>query len=304
VKLGGVWYREALTETAFFSYKIKKLIYVGETKYQKVEVVDTYDYGKCLILDGKLQSAVKDEWVYHEALVHPLMVTHPNPKNILVIGGGEGAVLREVLKHGSVVSVTMVDLDKEVIEISKKYLGEICKNSFNNKKVKLVFADGRKFLEKQPKESFDGIIVDVTDPLEEGPSALLYTKEFYRLIKSRLKKDGLMVTQATSIYHSLDCFSRIYKTISVVFPVARAFKADVPAYSSAWGFVLGSKKYDPLKLNQKDVDRILKERKIKNLKFYDGLTHQTMFILPKHLRKKLQKEKEIVKDSKPVFMAS
>jgi len=304
VKLGGVWYREALTETAFFSYKIKKLIYVGETRYQKVEVVDTYDYGKCLILDGKLQSSAKDEWVYHEALVHPLMVTHPNPRNILVIGGGEGAVLREVLKYDSVVSVVMVDLDREVIEISKKYLGEFCKNSFSNGKVKLVFSDGRKFLEKQPKESFDGIIVDATDPLEGGPSTLLYTKEFYSLVRSRLRKDGLMVTQATSIYHSPQCFSRIYKTVEAVFPVARAFKADVPAYSSAWGFVLGSKKYDPLKLNPKDVDRMLKERKIRNLKFYDGLTHQTMFILPKNMRKMLQKEKEIVKDSKPVFMAS
>ena len=304
MKLGGVWYREALTETAFFSYKIKKLIYVGETRYQKVEVVDTYDYGKCLILDGKLQSSAKDEWVYHEALVHPLMVTHPNPRNILVIGGGEGAVLREVLKYDSVVSVVMVDLDREVIEISKKYLGEFCKNSFSNGKVKLVFSDGRKFLEKQPKESFDGIIVDATDPLEGGPSTLLYTKEFYSLVRSRLRKDGLMVTQATSIYHSPQCFSRIYKTVEAVFPVARAFKADVPAYSSAWGFVLGSKKYDPLKLNPKDVDRMLKERKIRNLKFYDGLTHQTMFILPKNLRKMLQKEKEIVKDSKPVFMAS
>lgn len=304
MKLGGVWYREALTETAFFSYKIKKLIYVGETRYQKVEVVDTYDYGKCLILDGKLQSSAKDEWVYHEALVHPLMVTHPNPRNILVIGGGEGAVLREVLKYDSVVSVVMVDLDREVIEISKKYLGEFCKNSFSNGKVKLVFSDGRKFLEKQPKESFDGIIVDATDPLEGGPSTLLYTKEFYSLVRSRLRKDGLMVTQATSIYHSPQCFSRIFKTVEAVFPVARAFKADVPAYSSAWGFVLGSKKYDPLKLNPKDVDRMLKERKIRNLKFYDGLTHQTMFILPKNLRKMLQKEKEIVKDSKPVFMAS
>lgn len=304
MKVGGVWYTEALTSTALFSYKIKELIYSGKTKYQKIEVADTYDYGKCLILDGKIQSSVKDEWIYHEALTHPLMVTHPKPEKILIIGGGEGATLRETLKHNTVTLVIMVDLDKEVVEISKKYLPEICKNSFNNKKTKLVFADGRKFLEKQPPKSYDGIIIDVTDPLEGGSSAFLYTKEFYSLVKSRLKNDGLMVTQATSIFHSPECFTKIYNTVKTVFPVARAFKAEVPAYSSVWGFVLGSKKHDPVNLNPKLINKILRERGVKNLKFYDGLTHQIMFTFSKHLRKLLQKEKEIVKDSKPVYMAS
>ncbi len=249
MKVGGVWYTEVLTPTSIFSYKVKKLIYSGKTRYQKIEVIDTYDYGKCLILDGKIQSSTKDEWIYHEALVHPLLVTHPNPQKVLIIGGGEGATLRETLKHNTINSVTMVDLDKEVVEISKKYLKEICQNSFNNKKANLVFTDGRKFLEKQPLKSFDGIIIDVTDPLEGGPSVFLFTEEFYRLAKSRLKKDGLLVTQASSIFHSPDCFSKIHKTISVVFPIVRAFKAEIPAYSSVWGFVLGSKKYDPINLS-------------------------------------------------------
>jgi len=304
LKSGGVWYSENLTETALLQYKIRKLIFSGETPYQKVEVIDTYDYGKCLILDGKLQSSLMDEWVYHEAIVHPALLTHPNPSNILIIGGGEGGILREVLKHNTVSSVVMVDLDKDVIEVSKKYLREICGDSFEDKRVKLIFGDGRSFLTNQPNNTYDVIIIDVTDPLEGGPSYLLYTKEFYTVVNEKLGSEGLMVTQATSIFHSLSCFSRIYKTVSVVFPLTSAYRVEVASYSSPWGFVLGSKKFSPEFLTVDEIDKKLELRGIKDLKFYDGKTHQSIFSLPKHLRKKLEEEEEIVTDDNPTFMVS
>lgn len=302
MRSGGVWYSENLTETAFIQCKVRRLIFSGETLYQKVEVIDTYDYGKCLILDGKLQSSLRDEWVYHEAITHPALLTHPNPSNILVIGGGEGGVLREVLKHNTVSSVVMVDLDRDVVEIAKKYLREICGDSFEDKRVKLLFEDGRNFLTGQPNNIYDVIIIDVTDPLEEGPSYLLYTKEFYTIVYEKLNSEGLMVTQATSIFHSLNCFSRIYRTVSLIFPLTKAYRAEVASYSSPWGFILGSKKFDPEALTVDEVDKRLKLRGIEDLKFYDGKTHQSIFNLPKHLRKKLGEEKEVVTDENPAFM--
>ncbi|MHC1563919.1 MAG: polyamine aminopropyltransferase [Candidatus Hecatellaceae archaeon] len=298
----GIWYLDSQTPTCTLSYKVKRILFMGETRYQRVEVVETYDYGKCLIIDGKIQSSTSDEWVYHEALVHPSMVSHPSPLRVLMVGGGEGATLREVLKHSPVREAVMVDLDREVIEIVKKYMAELPQGSFENPKVKLYFEDGRSFLERQPDGSFDVIIVDVTDPLEGSPSIPLYTKEFYEVARAKLTDAGLIVTQASPLYYNLDCHARIYRTMATVFPVACSYRADVPSYVSSWGFVAGSKGPNPAALTPGEVDGKLAERKVGELKFYDGLTHQSMFTHPKHIRKALEAEKSISTDGNPVFM--
>ena len=298
----GIWYLDSQTPTCLFSYKVKRVLFTGETRYQRVEVVETYDYGKCLIIDGKIQSSTSDEWIYHEALVHPAMLSHPNPRRVLVIGGGEGATLREVLKHPSVEEAVMVDLDQEVVSIVKEYMGELPQGSFENPKVKLYFEDGRQFLSGQPDQSFDVIIVDVTDPVEGSPSIPLYTREFYEEASRKLTGEGILTTQASPLYYNLDCHTRIYRTLAVVFPVARSYKADVPAYVSSWGFVVGSKKPDPAALQPDEVNRRIRERGIRDLKFYDGLTHRFMFTHPKHIRRALEAEGRISTDREPVSM--
>jgi spermidine synthase len=301
-KRDGMWYLDSQTPTLTLAYKVKRVLYSGDTQYQHVDVVETYDFGKCLIIDGKIQSSTSDEWIYHEALVHPAMITHPKPERILVLGGGEGATLREILKYPTVKEAVMVDLDSEVIEIVKKYFWELAQGSFEDQRIKLHFEDGRKFLERQPNESFDIILVDVTDPVVGSPSIPLYTREFYETARRKLKTEGLITTQASPLFYDLKCHTVIYRTMASVFPVACSYRAEVPAYISSWGFVLGSKHLNPEDLTPVEIDKRIKDRKIEKLKFYDGRTHQAMFAKPKHLRKALETEENISTDEKPAQM--
>lgn len=282
-------------------HKVKRILYSGRSKYQEIDVVETQDFGLCLVLDGKVQSSLVDEFIYHEALVHPAMVTHPCPEKVLVIGGGEGGTVREVLKHNIVKDVVMVDIDEEVIRVSKTFMPQLSAGAFEDKRLKLVIDDGRAYL-KKTNERYDVILIDVTDPLPEGPSYLLYTKQFYELVKERLKPDGLMATQATSVFYSRKSYTLIYNTLRQVFPVVRAYSAWIPSYVSAWGFVLASLKHDPLSLSNEEVERRLSERGVSNLKFYCPDYHRPLFTLPLYLRKALEEEREVATDEMPTFM--
>ena len=299
-----IWRRiaERASEHTIVLHDIKRVIFSGSTKYQEVDIVETFDYGLCLFLDGKLQSSEKDEYVYHESLVHPAMVTHPKPEKVLIIGGGEGATLREVLKHNTVKEAIMVDIDREVIELCKKYLVNFHKGAFDDPRARVIISDGREYL-KNKNEEYDVIVVDVTDPLKGGPSYLLYTKEFYELAYRALKEDGVMVTQATSTFYTLDAFAIIYNTIKSVFPIARPYQIWVHSFNSLWGFVVGSKRHDPLSLEAEDVDKILKNRGVESgLRFYEGVIHKMIFVLPKELREALKRESRIATDREPVFV--
>lgn len=282
-------------------HKVKRVIYSGKTKYQEVDIVETYDFGLCLVLDGKIQSSSADEKIYHEALVHPAMLTHPKPSRVLIVGGGEGATLREVLKHRTVESAVMVDLDEEVVQVCKKHLPEFHMDSFEDPRAKIVIDDGRKYVERLPDGSIDVTIIDVTDPLEGGPSYLLYTMEFYRLLARKLSDDGLFVTQATSTYYSRNCFAAIYKTVASVFPVARPYHVFVPSYMSEWGFVLGSKAADPMSLAPEEVRHRLEERGIGGLDFYSPEIHHRIFAIPPYLARAFELARPVT-DSNPVFM--
>ncbi|MEM3793215.1 MAG: methyltransferase domain-containing protein, partial [Candidatus Bathyarchaeia archaeon] len=174
------WFVEMQAPGSAHLYNILSVYYVGSTRYQDVSILELSELGKTLILDGKVQSSIRDEHVYHEALVQLAMLTHPNPTRVLVIGGGEGATVREVLKHNTVREAVMVDIDQELIEIIKQQFPELHQGSFNDPRVKLVFDDGRKFVEKCDDGRFDVVVCDLTDPLKGGPSVYLYTVEFYR----------------------------------------------------------------------------------------------------------------------------
>jgi len=295
------WFVEHQTPYTSIIHKVKRIIYSGRTKYQQVDIIETYDLGLCLVLDGIVQSSTKDEWIYHEALVHPTLFTHPKPKKVLVIGGGEGATVREVLKHKCVEKATMVDIDSEVVELSKRYLREMCNGVFEEPRLELMFTDGRKFVEESDR-IFDVIVIDVTDPLSGGPSYLLYTKEFYEKLYKRLSDNGLIVTQATSTFYSLDCFSAIYNTLSKVFNIVRAAHVWVPSYASTCGFVIGSKKGDPTKLDEDYLEKEIRDRNVEKLRFYTPKIHKSLFILPPHIERKLEEEKKIIRDDQPVFM--
>ena len=146
-----------------------------------MEIMETASYGKVLVLDARIQSSVADDFIYHEVLVHPVMMLHPRPESVLVIGGGEGATLREILKYGSVKRAVMVDIDQEVVEACKIHLPELHQGAFEDPRVAVLHEDARGWLEST-SERFDVAIVDLTEPLEAGPACLLFTREFYQLL--------------------------------------------------------------------------------------------------------------------------
>jgi len=291
------WHLEWQTPYEFHGHAISKVIVEQKTPYQRALLAEFYRFGKALILDGKIQSSVVDEFIYHEALVHPLLLSLNNPENVLILGGGEGATLREVLRHKSVRKATMVDIDPVVIDFAKKYLQEWHQGAFDNPKTKLVIEDGSKFI-KETKETYDAVVIDLTDPIKDSPSQLLYTKEFYEDIKKITK--GGVVTQATSPSFSLDVFSVVYNTLKQVFRKVSVSIVYVPAFDGLWGFVYASDNSNPIELSKEEVDRRINERIEGKLRFYDGETHNTMFSIPKYIREVLENEKRISTRSNPI----
>jgi len=292
-----VWHIEWQTPYEFHGHAISRVIAEQKSPYQRALLVEFYRFGKALILDGKIQSTIADEFIYHEALVHPLLLSLNNPENILILGGGEGATLREVLKHKTVRKATMVDIDPVVIDFAKKYLQEWHQGAFDNPKAKLIIEDGSKFV-KETKEIYDAVIIDLTDPIKDSPSQLLYTKEFYEEVK-RITKGGI-VTQATSPSFSLEVFSVIYNTLKQVFKKVSAGIVYVPSFDGLWGFVYASDNTNPAELSKEEVNKRINERIEGKLRFYDGETHVTMFNIPKYIREVLENEKRVSTRNNPV----
>ena len=191
----GDWHYELITPDLYQAERIRKVYHSGRTEYQDVVVQDGAAFGLSLVLDGKTQSTEVDEFAYHEGLVHPAMIAHPGPRSVFVAGGGEGATIREALKHRTVERVVMVDIDKQVVELCRAHLPNHHAGSFDDPRVELFHADARAYLEAT-SERFDIVVIDVPDPLEAGPAVMLYTLEFYTMVRERLRDGGLIVAQS------------------------------------------------------------------------------------------------------------
>jgi spermidine synthase len=276
-------------------------IYASEqTLFQKVEVMHSTHYGKCLILDGHMQSAQADEFIYHENLVHPAMVTCPNPKKVLIIGGGEGATLFEVLRHNTVEKAWMIDIDKRVVELCDQYMPEWHRGAFKDKRAEVRCEDGRKFIENS-KEQFDVIIIDIPEPVESGPAYLLYTIEFYAMVREKLSEGGIIALQSgCSAPKEIGCLASIHRTLKQIFPLVYSWPANVPSFDIPWSFTMASKKLDPKGMVKADVEAILKARGVSGLRYYDGETHEGLFFIPKYMRDGIERMKVVIQDSKPL----
>ena len=238
-----------------YSFRISKLIYSGHTKYQQVLVADTFNFKRVLILDGAIQSAEEDESVYHEMLVQPAMLAHEEPRDVLIIGGGEGATLREVLVHRSVKSVTMVDLDREVVELCREHLGAWHRGAFEDPRVRMVYDDGRKFIE-QDDTMYDVAIIDVVDMLDNGPAQALYTRQFYELLRKRLRPGAVVAVQALEFSFLDDKpHAALARTLRTVFPEVHSYHVAVPSFLSTWGFLIASDWLRPGEWRPEDIDR-------------------------------------------------
>ncbi|MCS7206679.1 MAG: polyamine aminopropyltransferase [Dehalococcoidia bacterium] len=297
------WFLEALTPDLLHGASISRVLFSGRTRYQQVEVLETPAFGRMLVLDGKTQSAEGEEFVYHEALVHPALVAHPRPQWVFIGGGGEGSTAREVLRHATVQQVVMVDVDEEVVHLCRQHLPQHHQGAFDDPRLRLHFADALAFLEQSPA-CYDVIILDLPDPIEGGTAYLLYTQEFYRLVRSRLNPGGILVTQAgpASIVNYTEVFTAIHRTLSTVFPLTVPYIVPMQSFGEAWGFVLASTGPDPRALTPLAVDTTLAQREVQGLRFYDGTIHPALFALPKYLRQALAEEQRIITKDKPLFV--
>jgi spermidine synthase len=296
------WLRDSISDNFVQLHRIEEVLYTGRTKYQSAQIIRSSSFGMCLVLDGKIQSSEADEFIYHEALVQPAMITHPAPEAVFIAGGGEGATLREALSHKTVKRAVMVDIDEEVIALSKKYLPNYSRGAFEDSRTELYHVDARDYLAKSNDE-FDIIIIDLPDPIEEGPAYLLYTREFYQTVRDRLTDNGMIVVQAGSAsLTELLNFTAVNNTLKSVFPIVSPYKADMPCFGGPWGFCLASLKFDPAQLSPDEVDNIMTTRSLTGLRFYDGLTHQGMFSLPRYIRDALVSQHRIITDKEPLYL--
>jgi len=295
------WFIEYFNPYEAHMRGVKNYLVSEKTPYQTMDIIESYSFGKCLILDGKTQSTEIDEYIYHDCLVHPAMMSHPDPKRVLIIGGGEGATLREVLKHKNVKEALMIDIDKKVVDLSKKHLPEWHQNCFSDRRCKLLYMDGRKYLERT-KDKFDVIIIDISEPVNEGPAYLLFTQEFYSIVKKKLSRDGVIALQAGSTScREWFCYASIYATLNKVFPVVQMYQSYIPSFDVPWGFAMATLGRDPKKLSPAEVDGKLKKSVKGGTRFYDGETHQGLFILSKDLRKALREQGRVIRDREPIY---
>jgi spermidine synthase len=261
--------------------QVRSILYGSRSDYQSIYVLDTVPFGRALILDGVLQTTEMDEFIYHEMMVHPVLISLVQPERVLIVGGGDGGCLRRALEH-SPREVVQVELDRAVVEACRRYLPRVSNGAFGDPRVALLFADGYEFVQKA-QEPFDAIIVDLTDPFPPGPSLRLFSVEFYQAVRRILKEGGLMVTQSSSPLILTDDLLRIHANLEAVFPLVRVYLAPVPSYPGVlWSFTLASGGNDPLALDEATVRQRLDARGISS-RYYSPQMHFTSFVLPPFL---------------------
>ncbi len=254
---------EPVSEHSDFITRMKRLILATKTKYQEVQIVELAELGRALVLDGFIQSTEVDEHIYHETLVHPALLTHPNPERVLIIGGGEGATLREVLRHPTVKEAVMVDIDGELVEFAKEYLDFMHQGSFSDPRAKVVIADGKEYVARAESGYFDAVVIDLIDPYAGELARELYSDAFYAEIKRVMKPDGIMVTQAGNSFFYPKVYTWVLNNVKAVFPIVREYWNWVPSFGYACNFIIGSLKHDPLAL---DIEALREAFKARNLK--------------------------------------
>ncbi|KAF7597557.1 hypothetical protein BBP40_000035 [Aspergillus hancockii] len=264
------------------SLKVNQILHHEKSKYQDVLVFESSDYGTVLVLDNVIQCTERDEFSYQEMITHLAMNSHPNPKKVLVIGGGDGGVLREVVKHETVEEATLCDIDEAVIRVSKKYLPGMSLG-FQHPNVKVHVGDGFEFL-KQRQNEFDVIITDSSDP--EGPAESLFQKPYFELLRDALRDGGVITTQAENQWLHLSLITDLKKSCKEVFPVAEYAYTTIPTYPSGQiGFMVCCK--DATRNVREPVRSWTREEEERLCRYYNQDIHRASFVLPNFARKAL-----------------
>ncbi len=278
-----LWYFEYYTgKNVGLFMKISRMIHTDQSEIQRIDIFENPDLGIVFSLDGITMLSEKDEFTYHEMLVHVPMFVHPKPKKVLVIGGGDGGSVREVLKHDSVEKVVLCEIDSKVVEAAKKYLPT--GTELDNPKVEIVNENGADYV-KRFKNEFDVIIVDSTDPTA-GEGGHLFTEDFYRACHDALKENGVFSAETEDPFYDFSWLKLAYKRISKAFPVARVYMGFVPVYPSGmWTYTFASKGLDPIE----DFDPEKVKRFEKELKYYNEEVHVASFALPNFVKREIEK---------------
>jgi spermidine synthase len=277
-----VWFTEIHTKNRGVTLRVKETLHREKSDFQEMLVVDTYEYGKTMILDDIIMLTEKDEFIYHEMITHLPLYTHKNPENVLIIGGGDGGTLRETIKHPCVKKAVLVEIDEMVLDVSRKYFPQVA-SGLDSPKAEIMITDGIKYV-KETQEKYDLIIIDSTDPI--GPAIGLFHKEFYQACFNCLNDDGMLVCQSETPFLSeqSEYVKDIHKSLKQVFPHVQLYLSYIPTYpSGAWGLTLASKQYKP-------ADDFQSERYNQDklaLKYYNSEMHFAALALPNFVKELL-----------------
>lgn len=291
--------REWLNPHLGFFYTAQASLYKGKTKFQEIELLRTEQFGNVLLLDGVTQVAERGDWQYHEPMAHFPLIAHPNPRDVLVIGGGDGGILRELTRHSSLEHIDFVELDEEVVAFSREYLESVNRQAFDDPRVHIHFTDGRAFVESKPRQ-YDAIMMDMTDPF--GPSRMLYTQDFFRAIRGVMKDDrALFVMHSESPITRPVAFECIHRTLASVFTFVRPVHTFIEMYATQWSFAVASPGTDIAALSEREVDERIEARKLTDLNLITGRTWHSMQVEYPYIKKIHEGSVPVITDANPVF---
>ncbi|HKV43402.1 MAG TPA: polyamine aminopropyltransferase [bacterium] len=281
----GAWIVDQGVSDITSAFKITRRLHDEQTPYQHLEIYDSPRFGRMLVLDGAVQTTEGDEFVYHEMLAHPALCAHPRPRRVLIIGGGDGGLLEEVLKH-PVEHATMVEIDAAVVRASRQYLSTICGAAFDDPRTTLIIGDGIAYV-RETSDRFDVALIDSTDP--EGAATGLFAAEFYTQVASRLTPQGLLAVQSGSAVYQQELIRMVRRHLRPSFPIVRTYVATVTTYPGVlWSFTVGAKAGDPQTVAPEEIAQRVAE--IVGLRYYTPSGHRAAFDLPPYLREQVEME--------------
>ncbi|MCL2748125.1 MAG: polyamine aminopropyltransferase [Oscillospiraceae bacterium] len=277
-----LWYSEVHTKNVKMSIRVDRQLYSGQSAFQRIDVFESPEFGRFLILDGYMMLTEKDEFIYHEMITHVPMAVHPDPKHVLIVGAGDGGVVRELTRYASVERIDMVEIDEQVVAVCREFLPQTA-CAFDDARLTIHYQDGLKYI-RDYQDMYDVIIVDSTDPF--GPGEGLFTREFYGNCFKALKEDGIMVNQHESPFYDDDATAmrRAHKRIVESFDISRVYQAHIPTYPSGhWLFGFASKKYHPVR----DLRAAAWNALGLATRYYNTNLHKGAFYLPNYVEDQL-----------------
>lgn len=272
---------EALNAEAGVYFAATRTIARFDTPFQEMTVLETSALGKVFRLDGANMTSERDEFFYHENMVHPALIAQRDPRSALVIGGGDGGSSEEILKHPSIERVVMAELDADVVRVAREHFQSVHRGALNDPRLQIRIGDGYALL-RETKEKFDAVVMDLTDPI--GPAEALYSVDFFENCNRVLHDHGTLTLHIGSPFFHRERFASSIVRLRAVFPIVRPYLVHVPLYGAWWGMACASRTTDPLSLAEAQVEQRIAERKIGDLQFYNGAMHRAVFALPNFVR--------------------